>query len=327
VTTLGELNTLLEVAPGAGQSAQVRGWARWQAEPDPAAAKTIPPSEQVELRAAVDEQSVLARLQLASDRRELLAFNELVSGSAGSGFRRRLAEVSAETPGSVLTLQLLDDLPILLRVAGQAGILEHPAIQRRALHSAPLPDGSHIPGSDQCEGWRSDGTLVKKIISSGGNLTMSLAAPVPAESAMWPACETLPAMTTRRRRRVLLRNPETPRGPIGVQMYFRDSYADPDGIERGLHSYQVQAELAADGVIQKIDANGLILPWPECWSAAASAAGLRDVAVDEIPLRAKGQLLGRGTCTHLTDTLRGFEQVAVLAGLDVQRGTTETSQQ
>jgi hypothetical protein len=238
-----------------------------------------------------------------------------VSGSAASGFRRRLAEVSAAVPGSGLALRLLDDLPILLRVAGQAGIVEHPAIQPRAAPAAPLPADSRIPGTDQCEGWRSGGTLVKKIISSGGNLTMALAAPVPAESQMWPACGPLPAMATRRRRRVLLSNAETAGGPIGVQLYFRDSYADPAGIERGLHSYQVQAELAADGVIQQIDATGLILPWPECWSAAASAAGLRDVPVSQLPVRAKGQLLGRGTCTHLTDTLRRFEQVAALAGI------------
>jgi hypothetical protein len=124
-------------------------------------------------------------------------------------------------------------------------------------------------------------------------------------------------MATRRRRRVLLQQPaatERAEDIVTATVYFRDSYADPDGVERGLHSYRVQAEIDRRGVIGEIEATGLILPWPECWAAATNAATLRGVPVAELEARSKTQLFGLGTCTHLTDTLRSLRQVAALAG-------------
>jgi hypothetical protein len=173
-----------------------------------------------------------------------------------------------------------------------------------------------VPGADQCEGWRSDGTLVARIIDSGGALTMGLGEPTSPTSEIWPDSEPLPAMATRRRRRVVLRRESSSDGlaPTVASVYFRDSYADPDGIERGLHSYRVQVEIDERGVIGAIDAQGLILPWPECWAAASNATVLRGAPVADIEARSKTDLIGLGTCTHLTDTLRSLRQVAAFAG-------------
>jgi hypothetical protein len=320
VSVIGELRTLLEARPSdSGASAEVSGWARWVPVADLGLCGELPPAESVEFEASVDDQAVLARMRLASDRHDLSALNALRGSSALSGFRRRLAEQTDRTPGALLTHRLLDDLPILLRVAGQARLVEHPALIRLTPNPPPLAAGTQVPGADQCEGWRSDGTLVARIIDSGGALTMGLGEPTSPTSEIWPESEPLPAMATRRRRRVVLRRESSASGeaaaaPTVATVYFRDSYADPDGVERGLHSYRVQVEIDDRGVIGAIDAQGLILPWPECWAAASNATVLRGASVTDIETRSKQDLVGRGTCTHLTDTLRSLRHVAAFAG-------------
>ena len=320
MSVVGELTTLLEARPtDTGASAAVSGWARWAPTADGDGSRELPPAEAIEFVGAVDEDAVLGALSITSDRHDLTGLNALAGTSALSGFRRRLTEQADRTAGSLLAHRLLDDLPILLRVAGQAQLVEHPALARRTPAPPPLPAGTQLPGADQCEGWRADGTWVARIIASGGALSMERGDATPSTSEVWPATAPLPAMATRRRRRVVLsRETAADRYPPPARtvatVYFRDSYADPDGVERGLHSYRVQVEIDDSGVVGAIDAEGLILPWPECWAAASNAKVLRGASVTDIDARSKQDLIGRGTCTHLTDTLRSLRHVAAFAG-------------
>jgi hypothetical protein len=227
----------------------------------------------------------------------------LIGQSAASGFRRRLAEVPRDTARLRLAHRVLDDLPILLRVAFQTTILDHPALPRPA-------EAMSLAGADQCEGWRSDGTMLQQIAREG-TLQMALTEPVDDSTGPWAAeqRDALPAMATRRRRRVDVVPAD---GGLDVTAHFRDSYADPDGVERGLHGYSLTARIAADGTIEGVDASGVVLPWPECWRATTSTDRLAGLHLRDLDQFAKTQLLGRGTCTHLNDTLRALADVAEL---------------
>jgi hypothetical protein len=237
----------------------------------------------------------------------LASLAPLVGLPTGSGFRRRLADLPRDTPEQRLARRLLDDLPIISQVAFQTTILDHPALAR------PL-EVMDLRGADQCEGWRSDGTMLTQIADAGGILQMPLTTPVRDPGGPWDLDEhtVLPAMATRRRRRVEVAEID---GGLDVQAHFRDSFADPDGVERGLHGYTVTARVQADGTIETLDAAGVVLPWPECWRATGSTERVVGLNLRDIDGLAKTGLVGRGTCTHLNDTLRALVDVAELSGL------------
>lgn len=239
----------------------------------------------------------------------LPSYAALVGHPTGSGFRRRLAGLPTGTPQGRLAQRLLDDLPIVLRVAFQTTILDHPALARP-------PAGFSLAGADQCEGWRSDGTMLTQIAAEGGVLQMALTEPVDDSTGAWAdqPCALLPAMATRRRRRVEVdQADQADGGGLQVRAHFRDSYADPDGLERGLHGYGVTARVV-DGVVTAVEATGVVLPWPECWRATDSTQRLVGTRLEELDQLVKTGFTGRGTCTHLNDTLRALADVAELTG-------------
>ena len=55
--------------------------------------------------------------------------------------------------------------------------------------------------------------------------------------------------------------------------HFRDSYAEPDGVESAVHEYRVKGRLdTASGTILDISAEARVLPWVECPGAVAARA-------------------------------------------------------
>lgn len=277
--------SLLQALPGPG-GVQLHGWAREERDdrPDPTTCT-------VALETGPDGRVRSMRAGALDD-----ALAPLVGTPSGSGFRRALGALSSGTEAADalrLACQLLDDLPIVHRVSFQTFVLDHPALPGPPTH---LP----LAGADQCEGWRSDGTMLRQVADQGG-LRMRLTEVV--DDTDGPFARTpvppLPPLASRRRR--LLRAQEESDG-LHVLLDFRDSYADPDGVERSLHAYGVQVLVDPGGQVHEVEATGRVLPWPECWSAAGSASRLvgRDVA----DLGARRDLVGRGTCTHLSDTLQ-----------------------
>jgi hypothetical protein len=294
--------SFLEVHPGSGAGASVRGHAR-----DEVLSGTPRVVADVELAVEVAPDGTIAGFDAGSLQD---AMRPLVGTPSGSGFRRRLGELPRDTPDLQLAHRLADDLPILLRVAFQTAILDHPAL-------AKPPGGMSLVGADQCEGWRSDGTMLRQIAAADGVLQMALTEPVDDTVGPWvgtalSGLPPLPPMATRRRRRIDVVRRD---GSLDVTASFRDSYADPDGVERGLHGYTVTAEIAPDGTVRTVDASGVVLPWPECWRATGSAQRLLGLTLPEVAETARTELVGRGTCTHLNDTLRALVDVAQLGGL------------
>jgi hypothetical protein len=281
---------VLEVRLGEGPATTVRGLARDEA-----------PGTVVEVDVHLEVAGDGTLLEL----RGLDAFAQLVGHPTGSGFRRRLAELPRDTAELRLAHRLLDDLPIVARVAFQTTILDHPALARPRV-------AMDLRGADQCEGWRADGTMLKQIAAADGILQMALTDPVDDSDGRWVLAPTpLPPMATRRRRRVDVH--ERADG-LDVEAHFRDSYADPDGVERGLHGYDVTARIDA-GRVASVDASGVVLPWPECWRATDSASRLVGTPLADVDTVVKAGFVGRGTCTHLNDTLRALVDVAELGEL------------
>jgi hypothetical protein len=305
----GALETVIEVAldpDPAVPDVAVTGWASWR--------RGDVELDQVDLVARMGADGALTLIELTSAFRDLSPFSTLTGTSATSGFRRRMREVHTSVPGSLLAHRLLDDMPITIRVSHQARIVDHPALTPAPIRGprAAVRVAADVPGVDQCEGWQAGGKMVRQIIEGRGQLIMALGEPVQPGVAAWSPLPAPPPMATRRRRRLELRD-----GPHGtdVTAFYRDSYSDPDGIERGLHSYGVRATVDDDGTVTDIDATGLILPWPECWGAPASASRLRGIAVGQATDISRTQLVGLGTCTHLTDMLSTFADIAELRGI------------
>jgi hypothetical protein len=82
-----------------------------------------------------------------------------------------------------------------------------------------------------------------------------------------------------------------------------------------MHEYLVDADVDGDGRLVRVVVDPRVLPWRECPGAVASAQRLVGAAVAEIPPRVRSDLVGPGTCTHLSSTLRCLADVEALAGL------------
>jgi hypothetical protein len=292
--------SLLEVRPEQPMATRVSGWAH-----DDVLAPSAQRVAECAVRLATEVDGRVSELD-AGPLTPVLS--PLVGVQSGSGFRRRLAALPADSADLRLLVQLLDDLPIVTRVGMQTLLLDHPAVPAPTLRTSTA-------GADQCEGWRSDGTLVQTIRSRDGLLSMALSEPVDDRTGPWATSPVpaLPPMATRRRRRVEV----TPDGDgvLSVEAHFRDSYADPDGVERGLHGYAVTLSVDADGTVREAGATGVVLPYAECWAAAGSPERLVGRSLSDVDAMSKQELFGRGTCTHLTDTLRTLRTAVGLAGL------------
>jgi hypothetical protein len=245
------------------------------------------------IRGRTAQGTLLEELELKGDDPGLVS--SLIGTSAVKGLRRRLAGLLDAGDGGRALRRLLWDLPMGLRVSSQAMLLDHPAI------TPPPPMGVHEAGVDQCAGWQRGGEMLRLIESSGGALPMQLSDEVVGDDHLGhlgpPA---LPALATRRRR--LLRVDRAD-GVLRVHARHRDSYADPDGVERALHHWVVDVIAGAeDQVITAVSVRSLALPWRECPSAAGSGQRLVGRSFTELEELVPAEFTGTSTCTHLNDT-------------------------
>jgi Protein of unknown function (DUF2889) len=242
---------------------------------------------------------------------DLTDLARLVGASLRSGFGRALASaLPEEAENRSLRYSLLEDLAGAFLVSGyaplRAGLLVgDPAMgKERARHQA-----------DICIGW-ADGGPVHRSLAERGHTAVPTGPVAPqlerADPAGWHPLAPLGHGTVRRRRRL-----DVARGPAGnglrAQSHLRDSYAG-DEPEMVMHEYAVDAVIDDDR-IAGIDVDPRVLPWEACPGAVASAQRVVGVPLDDMARRARTELVGVSTCTHLTSTIRCLADVRALARL------------
>ena len=276
------------------------------------------------------------RLRLRGMTREIISIDatpasaavgleSLVGLAVGPGFRARVDEA---LPGEHLTgslrYLLLDDLPGAALVSGyamqRAGIFDSPPDAR------PSPEADRMTGvmasiqlanEDLCAGWARDSAMMVAVRATGVIPTpMGPSAPVlelPGDPLAWHAMDPLTPHAMRRRRRLDVVAGDRPGATHLLDVHFRDSHVDADGVETVLHEYAVEGAVDdAAGQVASVSARAHVLPWMECPGALASAGRLAGMDLAGLRKQVRRELTGTSTCTHLNDMLRSLSDVTVL---------------
>jgi len=256
--------------------------------------------------------SLLPTLDLVTIETEPAApeIEQLTGRRVAAGFRGAVVDAvpDARSAADLLYL-LLDDLPVATLVSGYA-------LQRAGL-VPDVPRELYKPTVDLCAGWQAGGTLMQVIATYGmPPMTIGPAAPLlerADDGDAWHKMPAPPARTVRRRRRIDLSVGDE----LSVDAMFRDSHFDDDGAESVVHEYALVATIEpATLEITTAEATPRVLPYVECPTAAASAARLISLRLDEVRDLVRREFVGTTTCTHLNDLLRSLEDVrGMLAGL------------
>ncbi|MCU1346920.1 MAG: hypothetical protein JWL70_3186 [Acidimicrobiia bacterium] len=233
----------------------------------------------------------------------------LVGLPAGGGFRAALEQALPDQRLAATPLYLLlDDVPVATIISGYA-----------MLYNNELTDVSRAGETqnlkgDICSGWRSDGTMMVALRTSGQiPIPLGPSAPelMPSDDPM--AWHDLPPLATgamRRRRLVQVSAGD----PLVVFAMFRDTHTDSHGEETVLHEYSLNATLDPTTlVLSDCIATPQVLPWVECTAAALSAPRLNGHTAAELRDLVRKEFRGTTTCTHLNDLLRSLGDLAVLA--------------
>ena len=252
-----------------------------------------------------DELVELVELAIAGRTGELavldvtpagLAPEGLLGASAYRGFRRRLDVLATGDAEELALRRLLWDLPLTIMIGMQPRIIEHPLVPVRA--AMPNPP----PGVDQCAGWVAGGQMLQLIEATDGRLRMTPSPVLVGGDHLGdPEPTVLPPFSTRRRRRLRVGLED---GVLVISDVHRDSFADPEGVERVLHNWIVSATADPDDlVIESVEVSSGALPWVECPTAAGSGGRLVGRRFDELEALITTEFTGITTCTHLNDTL------------------------
>lgn len=170
---------------------------------------------------------------------------------------------------------------------------------------------------DICIGWASGGPM-HSLLAEHAQIAVPFGPSAPTLDGhdAWHRPPDLTEGTVRRRRRLDVVRGDGVGGGLLVDSHLRDSYRSVDGDdieEMVLHEYVVGASVDTDDRLASIDVDPRVLPWSDCPGGAASAARLVGAGLDEVAARARTELVGPTTCTHLTSTLRALADVSALS--------------
>jgi Protein of unknown function (DUF2889) len=264
------------------------------------------------VRVVVDFMGDRHVLDITSDPPEP-ALAGLVGGSTTSGFRAAAtAAVPEDRRSGSLLYQLLDDVPIGVMISG--GVLDRNGVR------LPRVGPARLPAANICAGWVPEGLMTQLVIERGEPGLVGIGPPVPglasADADAWHDMPPLSATSMRRRRRLDVAPSHDSPEVLEVTGLLRDSYAEPDGSESGVHEYTLTATVdRRDLVVLTAEATPRVLPGPDCPAAAASAGWLAGHHVDELRDWVREQATGPATCTHLNDALRTLGDLGRLVSL------------
>ncbi len=272
---------------------------------------------ELELRTEYTDGPIVHSLCLTPDAPGLDA---LVGRRASSGFRKVIDD-AVDVPRGSLGYLLLDEVPAATLVSGYAvaAVAEREEVDMQAIKmSAKSQPRLQVP--DLCAGFRVGGTMLASMDENGRTpmLTgpVALSVETPGDDWGWHHFELLPAHAMRRRRRIDVFGDAL----VQIDVFFRDSHMDPDGVETAVHEYTVEATVDRGSMrVVTCEATPRVLPWLECPEAAASARRLEGMPVTGLRPEVRAQFVGPSTCTHLNDVLRGLEDVEWLVH-ELERG-------
>jgi hypothetical protein len=249
--------------------------------------------------------------------------DSLIGMAVGPGFRAKLNEVVPDerVSGSLLYL-LLDDLPGATLVSGyamqRAGLFDEPEPPRSGPTGRPTALATaQLAAEDLCAGWARESAMMVTIRTKGV-IPTPMGPPAPTlepvdDPAAWHPMGALVAHAMRRRRRLDVLGPGDNTDEYGVDVHFRDSHVDAEGVETVLHEYSVDGSVdAVEGRVVDMVARAHVLPWTECPGALASAGRLAGMSLAGLRSQVRRELTGTSTCTHLNDMLRSLSDVPVL---------------
>jgi hypothetical protein len=234
----------------------------------------------------------------------------LVGASARRGYSRAVATALADDLRSRTLLgSAFEDLGGALLVSGYA------PLRRGRLVMAPGTGAQVAAGQqDVCAGWAVGRPLVEVLRTEDvnacpiGPIGPEADTLVPTVSGLAVAPPGADAVTRIR----TLDVGAAVDGTSAVRAHFRDSYASDEG-PMVMHEYVVHARVGGtEPTIQGVEVEPRVLPWSDCPGAVASAQRIVGMPVAAIAGRARAELSGNETCTHLTSTLRSLTDVAHL---------------
>ncbi|MDZ7675364.1 MAG: DUF2889 domain-containing protein [Acidimicrobiales bacterium] len=224
------------------------------------------------------------------------------------GWGRALADLlPAER---TLLASVLEDLGGAFLVSGYAP-LRSGLITTPPELAAEMADGQ----ADVCLGWARGGDLVTMLATTGQNPVPQGPAASTDVLAGWHPMPEPPPHTVRRLRRLDVAPDDD---GLAVQSHFRDSYVPPDPgePEMVMHEYLIDARVDSERRLADITVEPRVLPWRSCPGAIHSAQQLVGVSIADLDVRARTELRGPTTCTHLTSTMRSMADVACLAAAE-----------
>lgn len=137
---------------------------------------------------------------------------------------------------------------------------------------------------------------------------------VPADALAWH--EDAPMRPRSFRRRRMLQVAPLGDGAVAVTGYFRDTFMTPEGAEKVVHEYGLDAIVSGPTfILDSIEASPGNLPLDHCPLAARSALRLEGLPLSEIETAVRRDLAGPAACTHLNDELRNLRLVPALLDL------------
>jgi hypothetical protein len=230
---------------------------------------------------------------------------------------RRLLDQST---GSLVDL-LLDEIPVATLISGASS-------GRRGVR-VPMAGGpgrmttaEGRPKLDICAGWavgghmatRAEAGEARAFSPGGGHGPTAPSLLVDDDPVAWHELDDLTVSSMRRHRRLDLA--PLVDGAHALDALFRDVYIEADGSQTIIHEYGVTGSFdPALGVLTALEASPHVLPGPDCPAAAASAAGLVGLPIDEVRRQVRSTFRGPTTCTHLNDELRAIGDLHALVAL------------
>jgi Protein of unknown function (DUF2889) len=296
--------------------------------PDGMAGDTVLDGRARDLRTGRDGEAAIlaeASLGLVSDSRRMImeirstpnltGLQRLVGESAMSGFRRRLAGVTAvgESAAGITAAaplyQLLDDVPGATLVSGAAWQQWHDMDQYLELKA----DVKQRIMTDVCTGYQQgssalnpDGTLRWQ---QGRQPAVDIDAV--GDDLAWHRHARPDGVTMRRARRI---DVWIAGRVIYVDAFFQDSSTLPEGGRQSIHEYTLTAQGDLEtGILRAVTPVPGVLPYHECPLAVRNTGALAGLPMSDLREAALERLRGPLGCTHLNDMLRALAVVPALA--------------